>query len=111
MKFKKHILFIVISCFIIMSVLDMISCALFRSIEINDFTSPCSHCHGKNLEGVSNTKLYCGNCHDITSELTPENIKDENMREAVLSEPHIHKIRNVFTGTPSCFYCHREGDF
>jgi hypothetical protein len=87
------------------------SCALFRNIKPDEFTNRCTHCHGEKLEGVNNVKAYCGECHDISEQLAPEKIADAERKEAVLSEPHIHKIKNVFTGTPSCYFCHRKNDF
>ena len=70
----------------------------------------CTHCHGENLQGINNTKAYCGECHDVSAPLAPDKVTDPEKKEALLTEPHIHKIKNVFTGTPSCFYCHRKED-
>ncbi len=86
-------------------------CAFFRDFQPDSSTDKCSHCHGSNLEGINNTKAYCGKCHDISNPVTPENVSDRDMKEALLSEPHIHKIKNVYSGTPSCFNCHRPGSF
>jgi hypothetical protein len=87
------------------------SCALSGNVKTNDLTEKCTHCHGDKLQGYSNVKAYCGQCHDVTVPLAPENISDDDRKSAVTSEPHIHKIKNVFAGTPSCFFCHRKGDF
>ncbi len=92
-------------------VVFIFSCALSRNFKTDDFTGKCTHCHGENLEGINNVKAYCGACHDVSVPLAPEKIADAGRKEAVLSEPHIHKIKNVFAGNPSCFFCHRKGDF
>lgn len=70
----------------------------------------CTHCHGEKLEGNKNIKLQCGECHDLVP-VSAENIKSESIRGIVLSDPHVHKAKNMFSNTPSCFLCHRQTDF
>ena len=74
------------------------------------FGEECAHCHGEKLEGNKNIKKICGGCHDLAP-LPVEKMKSEKMRAVVLSEPHVHKARNMFANTPSCFLCHRQTDF
>ena len=90
---------------------SIISCALFRDFKTDNFTNKCTHCHGDQLQGINNTKATCGKCHDTSVPLSPENISDPEKKETVLSDPHIHKTKNIYSGTPSCFYCHRNGSF
>ena len=76
----------------------------------NDFTDTCTHCHGAQLEGVRNYTEKCGECHELNT-LPPEKVTVSQRCEALLCEPHTHKIKNVFQPTPSCFSCHRKTDF
>ena len=70
----------------------------------------CAHCHGKNFEGVRNVKLQCGGCHDLAP-LAAGAIRSESIKNTILSEPHVHRGKNMFSSTPSCFFCHRRGEF
>ncbi|TAL33451.1 MAG: hypothetical protein EPN93_13810 [Spirochaetes bacterium] len=92
-----------------------LACVLFTcssAQKLDSFTETCAHCHGDRLQGVHNTVVACGDCHDLSiGPLSPDKMKDKIKREAVLSEPHIHKTKNMFRSTPSCFNCHRRGDF
>jgi hypothetical protein len=92
-------------------VVSVWSCALFRDVKPDDFTKKCTHCHGEKLQGINNAKATCGECHDISVPLIPENVTNPEIKETLLSDPHIHKAKNIFTGSPSCFYCHRNGSF
>jgi hypothetical protein len=100
------------------SIIIGIICALLTgSCAVNNkkateysYGADCAHCHGEKLEGNKNTKLLCGDCHDLTP-LPVEEMKSEKMKEIVLSEPHVHKTKNMFSNTPSCFLCHRQNDF
>jgi hypothetical protein len=87
------------------------ACGLFRDYKPDRSTEKCSHCHGSKLEGINNIKSNCGECHDVLDPVAPENVSDTDMKEALFSEPHVHRIKNVFAGTPSCFNCHRPGSF
>jgi len=73
------------------------------------FGEECSHCHGDYLEGNRNIRKECGHCHD-EGELSPQEVKSENIKEIIMSEPHIHLTKNIFGSTPSCFNCHRQND-
>lgn len=90
---------------------SILGCALFREFKTDKFTSRCTHCHGEKLNGVNNTKAVCGQCHDVSAPLSSKNISDPGIKEAISSEPHIHNTKNIYSGTPSCFYCHRNGSF
>lgn len=70
----------------------------------------CVHCHGDSLQGIKNTKRYCGECHTLRP-LPIDAIASVEMKNVLLGEPHIHKAANIFSSTPSCFSCHRRGDF
>lgn len=86
------------------------ACSFFRPAEEHSFGDECKHCHGEKLQGVHNVKATCGQCHDLKP-IRPEEITDAARKEAVLSEPHIHRVKNMFSSTPSCFNCHRRTDF
>lgn len=75
----------------------------------NAFAGECGHCHGKKLEGIYNTKSYCGQCHEV-KKLPSDKITNQSIKDIILSEPHIHKTKNIFNGTPSCFFCHRKNE-
>ena len=86
------------------------SCAIVnKKASEYAYGDECSHCHGKRLEGNRNVRRQCGGCHDL-SPLPVEKIESAKIRETVLSEPHVHKTRNMFSNTPSCFLCHRQDD-
>ncbi len=104
----RFFLKIFLICFF--AVLFSSTCVYFRPAEKHDFGDACKHCHGKRLQGIRNVKLYCGECHDLKP-IRPGDITNAERKEAVLSEPHIHKTKNMFQGTPSCFDCHRRTDF
>ena len=70
----------------------------------------CAHCHGTNLEGVRNIKLQCGGCHDLAP-LAAGAIRSQSIKDTIFSEPHIHRAENMFSNTPSCFFCHRRSEF
>jgi hypothetical protein len=78
--------------------------------EQGSFTDACKHCHGQKLEGVKKIKKKCGQCHDLKP-LSVENIKSTAIKETVMQEPHIHRARNMFSNTPSCYLCHRKNEF
>ncbi len=100
-------------CILSFTGLAVLALALFTcssAQKLDSFTETCAHCHGSKLQGVHNYVQVCGKCHDLKP-LAPGDIMDKTRREAVLSEPHIHKNKNMFRPTPSCFNCHRKGDF
>ncbi len=70
----------------------------------------CVHCHGEKLQGVKNVKLQCGSCHDLKP-LDASAVAAESMKEIITREPHVHKTKNIFSPTPSCFMCHRQTDW
>ena len=76
----------------------------------NNFTDTCTHCHGAQLEGVRNYTEKCGECHELNT-LPPDKVTVSQRCEALMCEPHTHKMKNVFQPTPSCFSCHRKKDF
>ena len=85
------------------------SCAIVHSRpELNDFTQQCTHCHGERLEGVRNTAHRCCDCHELKP-IAASEVTSKIRRDAIMSEPHVHKGKNMFGGTPSCFSCHRFG--
>jgi hypothetical protein len=87
------------------------ACALTRDLRTDEFSSKCSHCHGENLQGINNAREYCGRCHDSSAPLPVESLPDSETKSVLMSEPHVHRAANLYTGTPSCFYCHRNGSF
>jgi hypothetical protein len=108
-KLYKTITNLCIFCIVLIPVLE---CAISKNIKPdNDYTEQCTHCHGDRLQGINNVKSYCGQCHDTSVPLSPDKVTDEDRKKALLSMPHIHKTKNLFTGTPSCFYCHKKNDF
>jgi hypothetical protein len=94
----------------------MISCfaagCVYRPVEPREksFIDDCKHCHGEKLQGIHNVKDYCGECHDL-SPLPVEKIQVEERKRGVNFEIHVHKTRNIFSGTPSCYFCHKKNDF
>ena len=89
----------------------ILACASAKNAP--DENSPgkdCVHCHGEKLAGVKNVKLQCGSCHDLKP-LDAGAIAGSAMKEIVTREPHVHKAKNMFSETPSCFMCHRQNDW
>jgi hypothetical protein len=85
----------------------VISCSIIHHRpEINPVTEQCTHCHGDRLQGIRNTRDTCGACHDLKP-ISPEEVQNKEMKEAITTGPHIHTTKNLFSGTPSCFNCHR----
>lgn len=78
--------------------------------EEKSFADDCRHCHGERLQGVRNIKATCGQCH-MRTPLAPEDIQSATMKDILFQEPHIHTTKNIFSSTPSCYFCHRKTDF
>ncbi len=95
---------------IITAAFVLITCATLSEKKAHSFGDDCKHCHGERLQGIHNTRAYCGQCHDLKP-LAAADVQDEARKETLLSEPHIHTTKNVFNSTPSCFNCHRRTDF
>lgn len=96
--------------FFLCIVLYTTTCQSWYTAETHSFGDECKHCHGDNLQGINNIKLYCGQCHDQLN-LKPEEITVIEIKNAIFSRPHPHITDNIFKSTPSCFYCHRRSDF
>ena len=89
----------------------LMNCASSRSpVDGNSPGFDCTHCHGGNLAGVRNTGERCGSCHDLKP-LDAATVASPAIREIIDREPHVHRTKNMFRPTPSCFMCHRQTDW
>jgi hypothetical protein len=108
---KKTTAFIILIILTTAMTVCLDRCAIVnKKATEHSYGEDCAHCHGERLEGNRNVKKHCTPCHDITP-LPVEKIQSEKIKGIVMQEPHIHKAKNMFSNTPSCFLCHRRNDF